>query len=94
MDNVTHALAGLLLVKSASSGVMLLAGTAVQAWRGIPADPAQVAGYAVVAAGGLAFGALYFRAARGPAPGRGAGVGDRPTAASPPPDGARAIPGA
>ena len=59
-------LAAPLLVKAASSGVMLLAGTAAQAWAGTRPDPAPLAGYALVAAGGLAFTVLHFRALGAP----------------------------
>lgn len=61
-------LAAPLLVKAASSGVMLLAGTAAQAWAGTRPDPAPLAGYALVAAGGLAFTVLHFRALGGRTP--------------------------
>jgi hypothetical protein len=59
-----YVLAGLLLVKAASTGIMLLAGTAMQARLGVAVDPAPVAGYALVAAGGLALTALFLRAVR------------------------------
>jgi hypothetical protein len=61
-----YLLAGPLLVKAASSGIMLLAGTAAQAWHGIVASPGQVAAYALVATGGLTFAAVYFRAIERP----------------------------
>jgi hypothetical protein len=56
-----YALGGLMLVKTALSGITLLIGTAFQIWWNRAVDPAQTLGFAVVASGGLFLGARFFR---------------------------------
>jgi hypothetical protein len=61
-----YALAGLLLVKTAASGITLLVGTTAQWAWGVAVDPAQLFGYVVIALGGLAFVMRFFRITRAP----------------------------